>query len=1184
MEKCKKRIGFLFLFIILLASIVVSKDLTKVYEKNVVISYPTEKVKLSDPGFNIILSPENITCNYRSCPFEMTIENKGIDKCYDLDTFDFFNDEYILPHQFFIKPEYEKEEKEFVDLEFGTYKANVTKIDNFGNPVLTKEWENWESNKQVCNKETYTFKGAFRAPENTTSKFNFTFNFMGKDYIVDPYFETGLSNFNDGSYNNTVLNASGYVNLIWQQSKGDYVSSIYNSNSTTTTWDNVTWIEPTYEIDVDTDPIANGLVGYWKLNEASGTTAFDSSGNGNDGTNNGATVNQEGKLNTAYNFDSTNDVINISDSNSLDVEEITISSWINKDDNDAGYIAAKLTNLGLEEAFRVYVDTDETIWWIPSPTTGSCSFRKGVPDGVIDKNVWQHITVTYSSDGTGKVFLNGEDLGAGKIGTCSGILKSTAGRLSIGARGNGASAYSAFFGGKIDETLIFNRTLNPSEIEQLYRRGSARLNLTARVSNSSDMSGSEYVDYGQGGFVTLNNMQGQYFQYKADFFTDNINVSPRLQEVNVSYTQGATQPYTTIKHIDQELISSTPIEINNNEYQLLSNITFNSSIKQNVTIKMSGNAKKYNSPLSNTLYLKLENDQVLFDQAIISLTGKQQKRVFTTPITYYEVDVGENNLLLYTKVENIGREIEINNLELHVDFSRSTADSEIKQQVINFNKEITSLTEVNVANVTFNRNYADSGFINDIHLTYNNINGGESTPYCLIKNNTLNITEKFYRTVGSGETGSSGGNLIVNNSLIPQNAVFQILCSSGDVGTTINVTGRLHQLELKDLAGNSIPYTTNMTKNKALSDTPTIINTVTGSSLESGEASLFFYINLQSTSGTQEGTDSPLIKVNSSNLPEVNCSLEYERSLNDNDDIATIKGYAHCSGFTIGVPSNLNLYVDLASGETANVLSSSLSGYEATEVSTTESNLPPIVSISYPIQDQTVSGFDIINFTSVDPNQQNVNCSIYLTNVTETLIESNVVSPYNINYDLYAPGHYNLKVKCSDPFLEVSQDNVSIVLTQSTGGGLTADESSCILTGTYVNGSLCAIGEANKGVKNVGTPLAIILFMGTLIGALFYVPYKLNKEKKLFENPITNFTITRGAWTLALGILLMTTAMLATLAENAGIALTGEIFLMFWIISKALWVTMIWLVIGTLFQTIELWKLQTKNKRMGKNE
>lgn len=68
----------------------------------------------------------------------------------------------------------------------------------------------------------------------------------------------------------------------------------------------------------DTILATSGLQGYWRLGEASGTTVVDSSGNGRNGANNGATVGATGLLtgdaDTAYSFDGVNDSVTVASS------------------------------------------------------------------------------------------------------------------------------------------------------------------------------------------------------------------------------------------------------------------------------------------------------------------------------------------------------------------------------------------------------------------------------------------------------------------------------------------------------------------------------------------------------------------------------------------------------------------------------------------------------------------------------------------------------------------------------------------------------------------------------------------------------------------------------------------------------------------------------------------------------
>jgi len=85
-------------------------------------------------------------------------------------------------------------------------------------------------------------------------------------------------------------------------------------------------------------PTVQEPVGCWRMGESAGTTMFDSSGNGNDGTYvGGVTLNQPGAVagDTAARYDGVNDVGRVPDDPSLDVgSSFTLEGWINRS-NDA---------------------------------------------------------------------------------------------------------------------------------------------------------------------------------------------------------------------------------------------------------------------------------------------------------------------------------------------------------------------------------------------------------------------------------------------------------------------------------------------------------------------------------------------------------------------------------------------------------------------------------------------------------------------------------------------------------------------------------------------------------------------------------------------------------------------------------------------------------------------------------
>ena len=84
-----------------------------------------------------------------------------------------------------------------------------------------------------------------------------------------------------------------------------------------------------------TKPAQAELVGWWRLDEGSGTMAFDSSGNGNDARFEGSPVwAQAGRLGSALKFNGSSDYLAAPDSESLDIngDQLSIAAWINGED------------------------------------------------------------------------------------------------------------------------------------------------------------------------------------------------------------------------------------------------------------------------------------------------------------------------------------------------------------------------------------------------------------------------------------------------------------------------------------------------------------------------------------------------------------------------------------------------------------------------------------------------------------------------------------------------------------------------------------------------------------------------------------------------------------------------------------------------------------------------------------
>jgi len=201
------------------------------------------------------------------------------------------------------------------------------------------------------------------------------------------------------------------------------------------------------------------LVGHWRFDEGSGTIAYDSSGNGNDGT---LEVNPQwvaGKIAGALQFDGTDDYVEVPDSPSLDITDaITIAAWVFREVDSGNWerIVAKSDSTLYDYWLQIttgdsigggFLDIGGTAQNILDLTTGTS----------IPLNQWIHLAFVY--DGTyAKGYVNGqldksEDIGSFKIRTSTRPLY--VGRLQ--------TSYN--FDGLIDDARVYNRALTQEEIQ-----------------------------------------------------------------------------------------------------------------------------------------------------------------------------------------------------------------------------------------------------------------------------------------------------------------------------------------------------------------------------------------------------------------------------------------------------------------------------------------------------------------------------------------------------------------------------------------------------------------------------------------------------------------------------------------------------------------------------------------------
>ena len=216
----------------------------------------------------------------------------------------------------------------------------------------------------------------------------------------------------------------------------------------------------------------NGLVGYWPFNG----NANDESGNGNNGTVNGATLaaDRNGVANSSYSFDGVSNFIEITDnpsikpSNQISIvgfayldssETSSFPRLINKaHDTPQNYASYQIIggNKGQDSlGFTGFtVRTSNSYNW-----TGHGGNQKLL-------NVWFHFTATYDGQ-TMKYYLNGKLIKSrSQIGT---FLYSNENLFfAKGRDGLGKIDYTKC---KLDDIAIYNRALTQQEISALYTGG-----------------------------------------------------------------------------------------------------------------------------------------------------------------------------------------------------------------------------------------------------------------------------------------------------------------------------------------------------------------------------------------------------------------------------------------------------------------------------------------------------------------------------------------------------------------------------------------------------------------------------------------------------------------------------------------------------------------------------------------
>ncbi|WP_138500066.1 DUF4347 domain-containing protein [Nostoc sp. PA-18-2419] len=218
-----------------------------------------------------------------------------------------------------------------------------------------------------------------------------------------------------------------------------------------------------------TDGGSSGLIGYWKFEEAAGSTVLDSSGKNNNGSliNSSRTAGLYGQALQVAGKNSSHASIPASASLNSMTNQLTVSAWVRPNGKPVGFHAVVNRQIGTllhpDQFFLGFGSRNNvtTYKWELGTTDGEGDVYKGTP--VSDR--WVHMVGTYNGS-TINLYVDGVQIGSSPL---TGNILVDNNPVTIGAAENYADGapLGDRFNGLIDEVRIYNRALSATEVKNL---------------------------------------------------------------------------------------------------------------------------------------------------------------------------------------------------------------------------------------------------------------------------------------------------------------------------------------------------------------------------------------------------------------------------------------------------------------------------------------------------------------------------------------------------------------------------------------------------------------------------------------------------------------------------------------------------------------------------------------------
>ena len=279
-------------------------------------------------------------------------------------------------------------------------------------------------------------------------------------YVNGKYYETKTNHVQTGGYE---INSGGLIIAEEQDSVG---GSFATSQSYIGSLDDIR----IYDYKLSESEIADiyGLVGHWKLDETSGTTAYDSSGREDNGTyTGGVTLGEEGPTgetsNLAAQFDGNNDYVDLPSMQHEFGDGFAASMWVKAKSNPASgswHAFLSIANGTYNDEIWVGWRKDYGFYFYGTDLANGDSVES-VSDSIdFSLDTWTHVIVSVDEDGYVTLYQNG-----------SVTLSPDFMSLPTGVNRNFAyiadSVWDENFDGLLHDVRLYNRPLTSEEIANL---------------------------------------------------------------------------------------------------------------------------------------------------------------------------------------------------------------------------------------------------------------------------------------------------------------------------------------------------------------------------------------------------------------------------------------------------------------------------------------------------------------------------------------------------------------------------------------------------------------------------------------------------------------------------------------------------------------------------------------------